>query len=87
MVISCSLLEALYNFFLIQGIIVNKTADYLEIVPCLDLIPEDDRPNWKMLCKGMHPQIQNNSYENNTLYLKKCIHKYKTTGMKTTLFI
>jgi hypothetical protein len=40
-----------------------------------------------MLCKGMHPQIQNNRYENNTLYLKKCIHKYKTTGMKTALFI
>ena len=42
------------------GIIVNKTADYLEIVPWLDLIAEDDRPDWKMLCKGMHPQIQNN---------------------------
>jgi hypothetical protein len=35
-----------------------------------------------MLCKGMHPQIQNNRYENNTLYLKECIHKYKTTGNK-----
>ena len=81
--------------------IVNKTADYLEIVPCLDLIPEDDRPDWKMLCKGMHPQIQNHRYKNYTFYLKECIHryenytfylkesihKYKTTCMKTTLFI
>ncbi|VDI79784.1 Hypothetical predicted protein [Mytilus galloprovincialis] len=40
------------------GFISNKTADYLEIVPCLDLIP-GDRPEWKLLCKGVHPKIQN----------------------------
>jgi hypothetical protein len=33
-------------------------------------------------------QIQNHRYENYTFYfyLKEYIHKYKTTGMKTTLF-
>ncbi|VDI54125.1 Hypothetical predicted protein [Mytilus galloprovincialis] len=40
------------------GFILNKTADYLEILPCLDLIPED-RSDWKLLCKGVHPKIQN----------------------------
>ncbi|XP_076076023.1 uncharacterized protein LOC143046845 [Mytilus galloprovincialis] len=40
------------------GYISNKTADYLEILPCLDLIP-GDRPDWKLLCKGVHPKIQN----------------------------
>jgi hypothetical protein len=30
----------------------------------------------------MYPQIQNHRYENSTFYLKECIHKYKTTGMK-----
>ncbi|CAC5409208.1 unnamed protein product [Mytilus coruscus] len=40
------------------GFISNKTADYLEILPCLDLIP-GDRPDWKLLCKGVNPKIQN----------------------------
>ncbi|CAC5384518.1 unnamed protein product [Mytilus coruscus] len=43
----------------LTGLIKNASADYLEIVPCLSLIPEQNRPDWKIWCKGINPKVKN----------------------------
>ncbi|VDI41391.1 Hypothetical predicted protein [Mytilus galloprovincialis] len=43
----------------LTGLIKNASADYLEIVPCLSMIPEQNRPDWKIWCKGINPKVKN----------------------------
>lgn len=47
---------------LFLGLIKNASADYLEIVPCLSMIPEQNRPDWKIWCKGINPKVKNHRY-------------------------
>ena len=43
---------------IIAGAIKNAKKDFLEIVPCLDIIPED-RPDWERYCIGIDHSINN----------------------------
>ena len=58
------------------GLIKNARQDYLEFIPCLDIIPED-RPDWEKYCIGMDSSIPNHRSETFStqfllLYVYKC---------------